>query len=533
MNEIKKNDTIYKYEVINVKRRFDIFLDAAQFPLIVMFIASILLGLGNLLTNQQLSTVFGNTENILIISAFLKTCGFYIIQYFPLILLFYILTKKFDDTAAGLIGVVSYFTLLITTMFFVKAKLPNYAYSTSFGLSIDSVNFSFLGSTVRYPLNLGVFATLICYYLVKICFNHTRNRRTYGATAFIDKNTMALILSIIFSVFMGFVISYVWPVFIQALSGVFSFIADDITNPFNLFIYGIVDKLMSIYNLGDIPRSVFWFSEFGGSWLDGFGRKFAGDVAIWTTQISSSSLTSGIGRFITPLYLIQIFAIPGYLCAMFSMYTNRFERRKYVLFLVIACLASAFMGSSLPFDMVMICTTPLLYFIHVFISGVLFAVLQWSKIFIGYKYIGSVGMAAPGSLGDLLIYVNSPTMFQAIQVLFTIGLVVFALYFAITRLYYRYLAIDMFQSGDEKALVNDVVEALGSLDNIRLIDSNPFRILVQVHEETKVDISKLRTLCNSKVFESKTGFVLYFYKASHAIHVEISRMIKANKANSN
>lgn len=516
-----------------MKRRFDIFLDAAQFPLIIMFIASILLGLGNLLTNQQLFvTLFGNTETIQIISAFFKTCGFYIIQYFPLILLFYILTKKYDDTAAGLIGVVSYFTLLITTMFFVKDKLPSYAYVTSFGISVDSSNFAFLGSSVRYPLNLGIVATVVSYYLVKHCFNHTRNRRTYGATAFIDKNTMALILSIILSVILGIILSYVWPVFIQALSGVFTFIADDITNPFNLFIYGIVDKIMSIFNLGDIPRNVFWFSEFGGSWLDGFGRKYAGDVAIWTTQISSSSLTSGIGRFITPLYLIQIFAIPGYLCAMFSMYTNRFERRKYVLFLIIACIASAFMGSSLPFDLVMICSTPLLYFIHVFISGVLFAVLQWSKIFIGYNYAGIVGMAAPGSLGDLLVYINSPTMIQAIQVLFTIGIIVFILYFAITRLYYRYLAIDIFQSGEENELVNDIVEALGGLDNLRLIDSNPFRILVQVHEETKVDISKLRVLCNSKVFESKTGFVLYFYKASHAIHVDISRLAKANKVNS-
>lgn len=513
-----------------MKKRFDIFLDAAQFPLIVVLIASILLGIGNLLTNQQVAVaLFGNTTNGLMISAFIKTCGFYIIQNFPLLLLFYILTKKFDDTAAGIMGIVSYFTLLITTMFFTNAKLPSYAYATGLGLSVSGSNFSFLGSTVRYPLHLGVIATLVCYYSVKVCYNHTKNRRTYGVTSFIDKHTMGLLLSALISVVMGLIISYVWPFVIGILSSIFTFIADDITNPFNLFIYGVVEKLMSIYNLGDIPRSVFWFSEFGGSWLDGLGRKFAGDVAIWTTQISSSSLTGGIGRFITPLYLIQIFAIPGYLCAMFSMYTNRFERRKYILFLVIACVASAFMGSSLPFDMVMVCTTPLLFFIHVFISGVLFAVLQWSKLFIGYTYAGAVGYATPGSLGDLLVYVNSPTMTQTIQLLFTIGIVVFILYFTITRLYYRYLAIDMFQSGEEKTLVNDIVEALGGLDNIRLIDSNPFRILVQVHEETKVDISKLRTYCNSKVFESKTGFVLYFYKASHAIHVEISRMMKSDK----
>ena len=56
------------------------------------------------------------------------------------------------------------------------------------------------------------------------------------------------------------------------------------------------------------------------------------------------------------------------------------------------------------------------------------------------------------------------------------------------------------------------------------------KILVQVHDEAKVDILRLRVLCNSKVFESKTGFVLYFYKASHALHVDIRRMINEMNA---
>lgn len=518
-------------EVINVKKRFDIFLEAAHFPLIAVFIATIMLGTGNLLLNTHMSMLGIETnEMILLISAFLRTCGSFIIQNFPLLLLYYILTRKYDDTAAGIMGVVSYIVLLITTMFFASSKLPSNAYASILGLRIDGASFSSLSGSVRYPLNIGVFATLICYFTVKFSYNKTRNRRTYGMMAFIDKNTMSLLLTIIFSIIMGLITSYIWPHVINGLYNIFAFIADDITNPFNLFVYGITEKLMGVCNMIEVPRSIFWFGEYGGSWLDSFGRKFAGDVSIWTAQMSSSSLTSGIGRFITPLYLIQIFAIPGYLGAMFSLYTNRFEKRKYILFLILCWVVSIFMGTSLPFDIFMICSTPLLFGIHVFISGVLYALLQWSKIFIGFTYTGTVAMASPGSLADLFVFFNSPMTFKSIQVLFGIGLFVFVLYFVITRLYYRYLAIDMFQSGEQHELVEQVVNALGDIENIRVIDSNPLKILVQVHDETKVDITKLRNLCNSKVFESKTGYVLYFYKASHAIHIEISRLLKAGKS---
>ena len=61
------------------------------------------------------------------------------------------------------------------------------------------------------------------------------------------------------------------------------------------------------------------------------------------------------------------------------------------------------------------------------------------------------------------------------------------------------------------------------------IDSNPFKLLVQVHDEAKVNIATLRGLCNSKVFESKTGYVLYFYKASYTIYADVIAEIKAYK----
>lgn len=513
-----------------MQKRLDYFLEIGQFPLIILFCATVMLGIGNLLINTELAVFWDvSSQFIVYTSSICKALGSFLISIFPLLFLVFILSKKYDDPHAGLLGFVSYATVLVTTMIVASPKLNSIAYSNEFGLSINNIDYSNLTSSLKYPLNLGLIATFLCYVLVKHFYVKTRNRRSYGAFSFVDKNVLSLLYVLLFSCIMGIFISYIWPYLIRLLYLIFDFIADDITNPFNLFLYGVMEKLLGVVNMISIPRSIFWFTEYGGSWLDTLGRKYVGDVAIWTAQNASSTITSGIGRFITPLYIIQIFALPGYITALFTLYTNRFEKRRFILFAIIAIIVSMFMGSSIPFDLFMLATTPLLFFIHVFLSGIIYAFLQWYKLYIGYSFAGSISLATAGSLADLLVYFRSSSMLASIQKLFLVGVIVFILYFFITRLYYRYLSLDMFQSGLQKNIVAALIEGLGGIDNIKIIDSNPFKLLVQVFDESKVNISRLRGLCNSKVFESKTGYVLYFYKASHTIHYDINTALKAYK----
>ncbi|MBR3840812.1 MAG: hypothetical protein IKM20_06725 [Erysipelotrichales bacterium] len=513
-----------------MQKRFDYFLEMGQFPLIILFCASIMLGTGNLLVNSELAVFWDVSSNLIIqASILLKALGSFIISLFPLLLLVFILSKKYDDSHAGMIGLASYATLLVTTMIFASEKLNPVAYNSVLGLSINNVDYPSLAIAIRNPLHLGLLATFVCYRIVKHCYLKTRNRRSYGAFSFIDKNVLSLLYAIFYSLILGLIISFIWPYIINFLFIIFDFIADDITNPFNLFLYGALEKLFGVANMISIPRNVFWFSEYGGSWLDSLGRKYVGDVAIWTAQNASSMVTGGIGRFITPLYVIQIFAIPGYILALFTIYTNRFEKRKYVLFAIIAMIVSMFMGNSFPFDLFMFATTPLLFFLHVFASGVIYAFLQWLKLYIGYSFSGNISLAAAGSLADLFVYFRSTSMMASIQNLFIVGLVVFVIYFLMTRIYYKYLALDMFQSGLQRGIVVTLIDGLGGVDNIKIIDSNPFKLLIQVHDESKVNIAILRALCNSKVFESKTGYVLYFYKASYTIYADVMAEIKAYK----
>lgn len=510
-----------------MRKRYDFFIDVAQFPLITLLIAVILLGTGNILVNPSTAIFWKPTNHYVILaSACLKMFGGAIIMMFPLTVLIALLNKRFEEVYASLIGVISYIVILITTMFFASDKLPADAYSSMLGIGTGVLESSQMMGAVRHPLQIGVLASFVCYLLTKHCFERTRNRKTYGLLSFIDKNTLALLLVIMYSFLAGIAISYVWKYFILGLFEVFAFIADDITNPFNLFLYGVIEKLMSLLNLVHIPRNAFWFTELGGSWLDSLGRKYAGDVSIWSAQIVSGAIARGTGRFITPNYVIQMFAIPGYVVALFTLVSNRFEKRKYISFVVIAILASVLFGNALPFELFMFCASPLLFFFHVSMSGMLYAIFEWAKIFVGFSYSGTPLFASVGSLADLLVYFKSATMMRSLSFMLIIGLIVFVLYILATRVYYRYLAIDMFQVGKEKLLVEQLLECLGGIENIKIVDRNIFKLLVQVKSDQIVDVMRLRKLCFSKVFESKTGYVLYFYKASPKLYDSIKQQLK-------
>ena len=264
-----------------MRKRYDFFIDVAQFPLVTLLIAVILLGTGNILVNPSTAILWKPTNHYVILaSACLRMFGGAIVMLFPLSVLIALLNKRFEEVFASLIGVISYIVILITTMFFASDKLPADAYSSMLGIGTGVLESSRVMGVVRYPLQLGILASFICYVLTKHCFERTRNRKTYGLFSFIDKNTMALLLVIVYSFAAGIAISYVWKYFILGLYQVFAFIADDITNPFNLFLYGVIEKLMALLNMVHIPRNAFWFTELGGSWLDSLGRKYVGDVAI-------------------------------------------------------------------------------------------------------------------------------------------------------------------------------------------------------------------------------------------------------------
>ena len=98
----------------------------------------------------------------------------------------------------------------------------------------------------------------------------------------------------------GFALVWLWPIVLNLLNTIFDFIATDITNPMNLFVYGVMDRILADLNLGALMRTLFWYGEQGGTWINNLGVNYMGDVGIWTAQMNSLITPSGVGRLITP-----------------------------------------------------------------------------------------------------------------------------------------------------------------------------------------------------------------------------------------
>ena len=311
---------------------------------------------------------------------------------------------------------------------------------------------------------------------------------------------------------------------IAVIDKLISFIAVDTTNPVNLTLYGCLDSLLSTLNLGTLIRSPFWYGMNGGSWIGMAGTVSTGDVSVWAAQIAADSVSGQAGRFITPYYILNLFAMPGLIWGMYSMETNPLNRPKMRMLCILATIVSILFGTMLPLELMLLFLAPLLFLAHIACTGILFGSLQAFHIYLGFNSTEVSTMTAlPGTLPELITYISSSTFHTTILFMMIVGAVVLLLYFFMTRFYFNALSVDLFRTGDKDRLVKGALKALGGIENIKALESNCFALTVAVYEPEKMDMARLKRLGATRVVEIKTGFQIYFGSTSTLIRNEINK----------
>ncbi len=511
-------------------RRWHSLLEIVQFPLKTLFISTIFMGLGGLLLNPNLVTII-SVENrwILTFAELLRYFGGMMIMLFPLLLLIKALSKRYEDSVPVYIGIVGYIVLHITTMFFSLGKLQPSAYYPVLGISVDLTDIFLPGSGVIYPIQTGILSSIFLINITRFCYHRSRNAFDHGLLPFVDKDTWAAIEVIFFSILAGIGISYLWPFLIQITDFVFKFIASDITNPVNLFFYGITERMLSALSMSRLIREPFWFGIFGGSWIDGLGNNYVGDVAVWTAQRANGVYSLGFGRLITPHYVLNIFAVPAFLIAAYQTFTDKINKRRYFSFLLFAIFLSILFGTLLPVEIYMLFATPLLYVIHLFTTGLLFATFEAFSVSVGYTYSGLELVATPASLIDLAIFWRNPGMQRSLTVILVVGLLLFVFYYHITRTYYRRIAVDAMNIGIKAEKVQAIIEAFGGLDNIRMAHSSPNRLTILPYDKTLVDFKRVHLVGLYKIVETRAGYSMAFGACSYMLRSDLVKMMRDQK----
>jgi len=496
-----------------------------QFPVKILFMAFVLLGLGGAVCNSALTVLLPASETVLTIGAGLQFVGSFIISNFPLMIVITMVARRQDSSTPIYAAVMGYSVFLIASAFLSAQTYSSEFYHSVLGINVLMSEFNPLNETILYPFQTGIVAAVVVVWCARIAYRSTRYHSADGWLGYMDKDTMAVILTIIFCLVAGVVVTMLWPMMINIISVVMRKIASDITNPVNLFIYGVFDRLMSLFGLASISHNAFWFSNYGGSWMNQVGQNFFGDVNVWTAQQASLIVSNGAGRLITPYYLINFFEIPAVIIVTWGFYSNPNERKRYMSFMVIAIIVSIVFGTMLPFEIFLLITAPFILLIHLVTTGLLFGILQSIEVFIGHTYTGSVNYANPGNIIDLISYFNDTYTRGNLYMFLIVGGIVFVFYFLICYLYYNNLALDLINLGN-RSIVDEFLKCIGGLGNVRNIHASTTKVTVKVINPSIVNLGRLHDAGVGKIVENKDGYSIYFGSDSVMIRKEVIKKIR-------
>ena len=486
-------------------------LEVLQFPLKMLFVAIVLMGLGDFFVNPNITPYINVTnETILMLCRFTKYLGSFLISIFPMLLVIKLLSKRYEDSVPAYVGVIAYIVFHIVTMFVASVDLPNYCYSAFMGMQIDSKIALLSASGIRYPLVTGLLSCIIVVVITRICYMSSRRRFTYGVLSFVDNDSWSLITTMFWVIVAAVLFSIGWPYAISFINQIFEMIASDIYNPINMFVYGFVERIMSILGLDVLIRNPFWFGNLGGSWMDAFGKTYLGDVNIWTALTTQNLDTFGYGRFITPYYVINMFAVPGMIWAMFFLHTDKMEKRRYAFFFILATIVSVFTGTLFPLEILLLISAPVLYFMHVFSMSALYAIFTAASVNLGYTFTGTLDTAMPGTLTSLIGFLGNENYSETIMIVLGVGIAYFALYFLMTNLYYKVLAGEFLDINKNDYILDTFIDAIGGVANIRIINSSLNKISVLLYDPTRLDYELLKEIDVFKVTETRAGYNIEF-----------------------
>lgn len=445
-----------------------------------------------------------------------------IIYNLPLIFMVNIVCKKANSGLPIVMSLIGYITFIVTMMLFGNQNLGTNAY-----LSSSIVGSLELG---RLPFQTGLIGSFIVGYLIRIAYIGSRHLSSHSFFSFTHKDTTALIYSTILCFIAGLLISYLYPFAYGLLQNAITYISADLMDPKRIALYGFLDRVLSIFGLGNLIRNPFWFTAVGGSYSNSItGQAILGDVNIWNYLKQNNISYLGAGRFITPYYIINIFMIPALYIGIFFSISNKQEKNKYLVFTILGIIVSILVGNPLPIELTLLFTSPLLLLLYLGLVSGLFALLLYQRVFLGFSMTASsTTTAMPGSFPDYIVNIRNIQYSATVGKIFLIGLIFFALMLLLAILYYRYLSYDIFKTGNMENLCNNVVGALGGYDNVKYCNSGLNRVHFELDNLEDVSVEKLKNIGARRVTETRNGISIEFGSSSFAIAKMIENL--KNKA---
>ena len=427
---------------------------ASIFPISLLPLAGLCLGLGTLFTNALNIKIYG-LQNILGKVYFVgdtltvtKTTALYEfliilsklgnIIFSNLPLLFAIGTAfafaKYEKPTAALMGGVFFLImhqtingLLSTTIIPgvpLVADTPENPYAMlmagqSVILGIQSLQMGIFGGIVAGLMTAGIHSR---YCKMKLY----SNMNSLSVAEFFKLSKLPALLTVICAIFTGVVSYIVWPLVQTGVANLGFFIKN--TGYVGTFLFGVIERILMPFGLQDVFSLPLMYTKTGGEMIargtsiQGFQNMFLHHLTDPATKRFSVNYT----RFMTGKYLFMMFGLPAASLAMYNAASK--DRKKFIAGLLFSvALASFLVGFTEPLELLLLFTAPLLYLIHIILAGLSFVTMHIMN--------AATGVSFSGGLADYYLFgVLQGQAKTGFTVIIPLGIAYFIIYYLLFRI---------------------------------------------------------------------------------------------------
>ncbi|WP_422138600.1 PTS glucose transporter subunit IIBC [Endozoicomonas sp. ALC020] len=365
-------------------------------------------------------------------------------------------------------------------------------------------------------IDTGVFGGIVVGMLASWMFRRYYKIKLPDYLGFFAGKRFVPIVTAIGAVFLGILLSFIWPPIQQAIDAFSQWSVTE--NPVLAgFIYGVVERALIPFGLHHIWNVPFQIEM--GEFIDpSTGNVFRGDIA----RFFAGDPTAG---FLAGGYLFKMFGLPAAAIAIWHCAKSE-NKQKVGGLMMSAALTSLLTGITEPIEFSFLFVAPILYVIHALLAGLAYAITNYLDI--------KMAMSFSNGMIDYLLYYSIATRPAWI---IGLGLIYAVLYYVIFRVMITLL--DLKTPGREieselsakvvpsSELARDLILAFGGKGNIKNLDACITRLRVTVNNPDKVDQEAIKQLGATAVVVIGQNMQAIFGTQSDNIRTEMEEAIKA------